>query len=281
MTTADALPPPNVIAISVSESPDMSVFGLSNEHLRGAMGEIALHLLADGVDLVYGGDWRRHGFTNLLFELLDRYRHRTNANSKARVTNYLAWPAHIVMAADALDGVVSGLHRHSRIVLIGRNGKQITVEERRKMSLHKPDDHEWSEGLTTMRKIVCAETDARVVLGGRIEDYKGKMPGIAEEVLLSFELGLPVFLIGGFGGCTRDIAETLGLVDPWAGSRSAWPGRQQFERYGPDNLRNGLSREENEFLAGSLHVSQAVTLILRGLHHLRKSKPYNPFNTRA
>ena len=281
MTTTDVLPPPNVIAISTSESPDMPVLGLSDEHLRGAMGEIALHLLADGVDLVYGGDWRQHGFTNLLFELLDRYRRRTNANLEARVTNYLAWPVHIVMTADALDGVVSGLHRHARIVLIGQDGKQITIEERRKMPLHEPNDHEWSEGLTTMRKIVCAETDARVVLGGRVNDYNGKMPGIAEEVLLSFELGLPVFLLGGFGGCTRDIAETLGLVDPWSGSRSAWPGRRQFECYGPDSLRNGLSREENEFLAGSPHVSQAVALILRGLHHLRKCKPYKRFNTSA
>jgi hypothetical protein len=59
-----------VIAISTSESPDMRALGLSEEHLRDAMAEIARHLLALGARLVYAGDLRAHGFSELLFELL-------------------------------------------------------------------------------------------------------------------------------------------------------------------------------------------------------------------
>jgi len=42
------------------------------------------------------------------------------------------------------------------------------------------------------------------------------MPGIAEETYLSLEAQQPVFVLGGFGGCARDIAET---AERWAGSR--------------------------------------------------------------
>jgi hypothetical protein len=63
-----------IVAISISESADMSALGLSQEHLLDAMAEIARHLLALGARLVYGGDLRAQGFTELLFELVARHR---------------------------------------------------------------------------------------------------------------------------------------------------------------------------------------------------------------
>ncbi len=48
----------HVIAISTSDSPDMPVLGLSQQHLYDAMTEIARHLLALGARIVYGGDLR-------------------------------------------------------------------------------------------------------------------------------------------------------------------------------------------------------------------------------
>jgi hypothetical protein len=61
------------VAISTSESPDMPALGLSDEHLRDAMAEIARHLLALGARLIYGGDLRSGGFSRLLFELVARH----------------------------------------------------------------------------------------------------------------------------------------------------------------------------------------------------------------
>lgn len=45
-----------VIAISISDSPDMPLLGLSEQHLSDAMTEISRHLLALGSRIVYGGD---------------------------------------------------------------------------------------------------------------------------------------------------------------------------------------------------------------------------------
>jgi hypothetical protein len=94
------------------------------------------------------------------------------------------------------------------------------------------------------------------------------MPGVAEEALLSLQSEQPVFLLGGFGGCARDIAETLGLVDTWAGSREWWPGRAEFESFGSDSLKNGLSKEENRLLAQTPYTDQWLPLLLRGLGRL-------------
>ena len=260
----------NKVAISISESPDMSVFGLSGAHLRDAMDRLALHLLASGARLAYGGHLRANGFTEWLFELVSRYRRETS-ETQIGVTNYLAWPNHINMSADELEKISNSLNDTGDLVCLTQNGRFLEPRKWHKRALHQPSEKEWATGLTAMRRVMREATQARVVLGGRVADYKGTMPGIAEEALLSLQKRQPLFLLGGFGGCTRDIAETLGLVERWSGSRSAWPGRQKFAAFSSD-LSNGLSEDENATLARTPHIDQATILVMRGLHRLGLQK---------
>ncbi len=259
---------PPTAAISISESPDMPALGLSDGHLQDARAAIALHLLASGTSLAYGDDLRAHGFTELLFELVERYRGHPRHDGEVGVTDYLAWPVHIRMTADDLAEFSDGHEKSARLVFLARNGARMKREKRLELAVHEPDDTEWAEGLTAMRSIMRKETQARIVLGGRVAGYKGRIPGIAEKTLLSLRARQPVFLLGGFGGCARDIAETLGLADCWAGSRSDWSGRSCFEGYSSEGLRNGLSDEENAVLARTPHIHQAVTLMSRGLRRI-------------
>ena len=253
------------VAISISESPDVAVLGLSNEHLQDAMAELALSLLSSGTSLAYGGDLRAHGFADLLFELLMRYQSHPHHNGKITVTNYLAWPVHIRMATNELEAFSFGHEGAAHLVFLARDGSRLEQQQRLELPSHEPDDDEWTEGLTRMRNVMQRETQARIVLGGRVEGYKGRMPGIAEETLLSLQVQQPVFLLGGFGGCTRDIAETVGLVERWAGSRGDWSGRPLFKQYSPADLHNRLSDEDNAILAHTPHLDQAVALVSRGL----------------
>lgn len=256
------------VAISISESPDMTVLGLSDEHLRDAMAALASHLLSSGTSLAYGGDLRLYGFTELLFELIVRYQDHPSHSGKITVTDYLAWPVHIRMTANKLAAFSAGHEKSAHLVFLAQDGSQLDWERRLQFPTHEPNDDEWTEGLTTMRAVMRKKTQARIVLGGRVEGYKGCMPGIAEETLLSLQSHQPVFLLGGFGGCARDIAETIGLVEPWAGSRSDWDGRPCFESYSPCDLHNGLSAEDNAILARTPHIHQAVTLVSRGLRRI-------------
>jgi SLOG cluster2 len=257
------------VAISTSESPDMAALGLSDEHLRDAMAEIARHLLALGARLVYGGDLRARGFSELLFELVARHRGDADqGDDRADVINYLAWPAHIRMTTAELERAAADLAGAAELVLLALDGTRCPLVERLGMAQREPTDEEWAAGLTAMRLVMRGATQARVVLGGRVEQYKGIMPGIAEEALLSLQARQPLFLLGGFGGCARDICETLGLIPPWAASRPAWQGRRELSAFTGSDLNNGLTAVENATLARTPHVDQAVTLILSGLLRL-------------
>ena len=258
------------VGVSVSESPDLGALGLSPGHLRDAMAEIALLVLASGRSLAYGGDLRRDGFTELLAELVARYRGHPRHGDDIGVTDYLAWPVHIRMTPDELSAFSTAHEAAVRLVFLSMDGARLAHEDRLRLRAHEPDEEEWSEGLTAMRTVMRGEIRARIVLGGRVRGYKGAAPGIAEESWLSLEAGQPIFLLGGFGGCTRDIAETVGLAERWAGSRDAWAGRERFRKYSPDNLRNGLSADENGVLARTPHIEEAVALVLRGLRRLAK-----------
>ena len=266
MTLYERSPP--TVAVSTSESPDMGVYGLSEGHLHDAMSAIALNLLAYGRSVAYGGDLRTNGFTELLFELTARYRGHPEHRGLVTVTDYLAWPVHIRMSTDELDGFCAGHEDSANLVLLARDGRRLEREQRRDLSSHEPDEEEWTDGLTTMRTVMRNETQARIVLGGRLEGYKGRMPGIAEETLLSLQSGQPIFLLGGFGGCARAIAETIGLVTPWSGSSSDWPDRACFEDYSPGDLHNGLSEDDNGVLARTPHIHQAVALVSGGLRRI-------------
>jgi hypothetical protein len=64
-----------------------------------------------------------------------------------------------------------------------------------------------------------AETDLRIVWGGKIAGAKGWMPGILEEVAFSLLHGKPVLVLGGFGGCAGLLADFLATKD------ARWPER--------------------------------------------------------
>ena len=256
------------VGVSVSESPDLWALGLSRGHLRDAMAEIALHVLASGRSLAYGRDLRQHGFTEPLSELVGRYRNHPRHSGAIVVTHYLVWPVHIRMTSDEI-ATFSAEHKFgARLVFLALDGARLAREQRLKLCAREPDEEEWTEGLTAMRTVMRGDIRARIVLGGTVEGYRGAMPGIAEEAWLSLQAGQPVFLVGGFGGCTRNIAETVGLAESWAGSRDGWAGQEHFRQYSPEDLHNGPSRDENAILARTPHIEEAVTLVSRGLRRV-------------
>ena len=259
------------VAIAISDSPDMEALGLAPEHLRDAMAEIARHLLAMGARLVYGGDLRTNGFTELLFELVARYRRDADVgDDRPAVVNYLAWPVVMSKPAAEMHSLVEELTGLAELHLLDRHGADLPLTTLDNPARPAVTDADWMIALTAMRNVMTRASDARIVLGGRTEGYKGRMPGIAEEALTALQAGQPLFLLGGFGGCARDIAAALNLMALPAGVAN-WAGYDEFGQYDGGDLRNGLSAEENAMLARTVHVDEAVALVLRGL--LRLSRP--------
>ena len=260
------------VAISISESPDLTRLGMSDRHLTRAMETTATYLLSFGYRLAYGGDLRRGGFTEQLFELVSRYDRSAQSGGRPGVTDYLPWHACAALSQAEYDDLSMRLGGSAEVKCLAHDGTVLTSFEFPETPLE--DGHEIATALTAMRQTMLRETSARIVLGGKVDGYLGSMPGIAEEALLTLQAGRPLYVVGGFGGCARQVAEMLNVVEPLHDQpRPCWGGNEALSTYRTDALNNGLTDEENRTLARTPHIRQAVGLILRGLgrtHHLRK-----------
>ena len=95
------------------------------------------------------------------------------------------------MTSCDLDNLNTELQGCAQLALMGEDGNRMSIFDRQELQSREPTYEEWVEGLTSMRRVMREETDARIALGGRVEGYLGNMPGIAEEALLSLQAEQP------------------------------------------------------------------------------------------
>ncbi len=265
------------IALSISDSPSLYKLGLSQEHLQDAMAEIARYLLASGARLVYGGDLRPGGFTRVLLELAETYyvpaRDRNVNGRELPIMNVLAWPVHCTMGSHELLEWRDSFGRFGELVCLSQMGSVLDLQHRAADSSYhstQVSERDWKRGLTLMRSFVTSICEARVVLGGQLDGFKGAMPGIAEEVIQSFDANIPVYLCGGYGGCARVIWRSLleGNSDDHGPSPDF---AHAFDVYGVSSLRNGLDAEDNFRLYKTTYSNEIASLILKGLVQVRSA----------
>lgn len=226
------------IAISISNSEDAHKYGVGQEMLDDISIEISKHILKACGKMIYGGVLRDGSFTELFANLSDQYGAFEKSASTVRYfKNFIAWPNYeTITAAD------ENKYDHNRVELV---------------RVEKADDKPTS--LTKMRVEMENNAHARIVVGGRMMGYSGIMPGIIEEFKIAIEADHPVYVVGGFGGAARYIANVLSGVTEVEDS-FAW-----MKGLNISNLRNGLSEEENKRLFVSTNAMEIVSLILKGL----------------
>lgn len=289
------------IGISISESGKMDQRGLSDDHLKDIMVEAARYLLASGYSLAYGGDIHySHGFNfaMLLKEMVLSY--RSDYKQNCVVSSYVCYPLYNLIDT-AMEAELIDLVRFIRIpppeslnIDIKQDWQHILKTET------VNDQYLFSKCLTEMRMKMNAETDARIVLGGKLTGYKGRYPGLVEEVLLALKSDRPVFLIGAFGGCAMSIIEALQGSSPVEFTLEfqmrnpsyrnlvnyyQQQGKQAdedqisyddlnrfFKEKGIAGLNNGLSPEENKVLFNSSDGGLIISLLLKGLRACYEKK---------
>lgn len=284
----------HTIGISISESGMMEERGLSVDHLKDVMVEGARYLLAAGYSIAYGGDINYSdgfNFVNLLKDMVLTYR-ADYKQKNARVTNYVAYPLSRLIKPSleaSLIEAIKFVHVPPAAHLpfdSAADGSALlkgeTVE----------DQFRFSECLTAMRMQMNAAIDARIVLGGKLTGYKGKYPGLLEEVLIAVKSAKPVYLIGAFGGCTAAIIEAIKGSKPETLTQSFQEKNVKYKnlvnyyqsqndpniqftdydtvvRYlneqGIKGLNNGLTEAENEVLFSGVDTTHIVSLMLKGL----------------
>lgn len=286
MSKRKILLPPNALAgirlgISVSESPDLLRLGLLETHFRLALGEIARCVLVSGGHLAYGGHLQPDGYTSFLAQELERYSRR---DRPLRIC--LAWSEHRRMTLGALEaekhrlglyGERLGLY--GEIVCLAVDGAVIDPAAGRDDATPPPEDEATRrQSLTGLRRYMAGNTSGRVLIGGKREGFQGDMPGLLEEARFSVEQGQPVYVAGGFGGITWDIAVALGIDSgKWFPALPNAPAPDErvvrgisrlveaAKATGGKSLKNGLTEEENQRLAACHRPSEIAALVSLGL----------------
>jgi len=252
-----------MIAFSISESTDLLRLGMSPRALDHAVIEIARYLLRAGAQIAYGGDLRKNGFTLQLIELVRRYR-RDDPDTPP-LHNYLTWSKHSVYPPGFLDEKAREYAGAARIIPLDPYGEPMTSGE-----APRADS---ITSMTGMRTRVSNDCDARIVIGGKVNDFSGRCPGLMEEAALTLERDKPVVLIGGFGGSTRDMCSAIGFGKEWIrDDADVKPDFKECYEYGKSLVVEAASKHrealpsQNEILADSRNLPEIIRQTLAGLH---------------
>lgn len=276
------------VAISISESPDSSTLGIGKAMFEDLSVELARHLLISGAHLVYGGDLRPGGFTELFKDLAYQYGiYEKDKSFKNYFTNYLAWPIYIGMTpASQAEYKFCRVNCHKAEIpdTIPVGLRDLMVSPTTVENLYY-----WAESLKSMRHEMESHIDARIILGGRVTGFKGYMPGLYEEALNAAKANHPLYLLGGFGGASARLIQLIKgetssdklfeeccshhLYQEFVSYLDKEKGEMNFKvldvfSNNMSVLKNGLSKEENEQLFVTTNVTEIIALVLKGLHTL-------------
>ena len=272
------------IGISISDSSDISQFGIGVEMFQDLTIELARHILKANGRLIYGGDLRKNGFTELLRDLARQYGQKEKAEAEVHyVKNYLAWPIFNDLSKEKRADYLA-----SRIELVEAKPGSAVKPDERNVYIPKEVSFEaqlkWATSLTQMRIDSIEQSAARIISGGKVQGFTGFMPGIAEEFMFAYNAKKPIFLIGGFGGCAHVIADILEgkansqllkdiclqdinykkFID-WTDTIGFRVDYSFFDNIRIDELNNGLNPDDNIRLLHSVDIIEIVSLVLKGL----------------
>jgi len=287
------------IGISISETSDVNCQGvessLPDDILIKLSQEIARQFITRSAALLYAGDLRPGGYTEFILNeaLILKSKER---DLDCTIENHLAWPLQLMQPEEVkvwlaqYFGLVK-FKKHSPPPCLGIDSNvpiyPTTIENK----------FIWSRCLTEMRKITIDKSDVRVCAGGKRSGYKGAMPGVLEEVLLSIRKRLPIYLFGGFGGIVQDICELIQnnvvrdtLTEEWQAQHN--DGYEELQLYSERNGKKAcykniieeisnvslkqlaadafLTEKEYAKLMTTTFIDEANYICLKGLENMKK-----------
>ncbi len=310
-----------VVGLSVSDSADLAGLGFGREHMREVLLRIAQSALRARANLAYGGNFKHDSFTRDLILLINEEQHEDISDQEhwsGILYNHSPWPYY----EDITDEDEAEYIDACRFIKITREMAGIIPGE-----LEKDDADRVPAGLEVVHKAIVLSAmrrfmalgltletaapgiketippvSARVLIGGKTQEFTGMLPGLYEEALYCLEKRAPLFLVGGFGGAAANLA---GYIDKSLDVRSAeldlehlrnsTPALGQIEAAleackAPEDigtpglclerlmkqlnkaktnlsrtLNNGLAADENKLLFKSTDAAESAALVLRGL----------------
>lgn len=282
------------ISISDVQGDNFSSNHIHPDHLVRLTQDIARHLLARSATLIYGGDLRPGGFTEFVLDEAAILKERIGGELP-KVENHLAWPLYV-----SEPEIVAWRAKYSEVMKTVEHEIPGDVASELAQDIFLPpatpeNSYVWSRCLTVMREKSIASSTVRICSGGKLSGYKGKMPGVLEEIVFAFNSQKPTFLLGAFGGVvgstcnlllTKAVPETL--TEDWQVSHNSGYGELQaiaksrgqecdysavielLQKQNTSDLamRCGLSEDEYKRIMLSPFIDECLYLILKGLKNI-------------
>jgi hypothetical protein len=254
-----------IVGISVSESADLGRLGLSATHCELAVAELARAIYLAGGTVVYGGRLVPAGFTDILLAELHEYRGDRNA-----LVLCVPETEHQRLSDYELLRREHELHASAELVCLDAHGDPIDIRNRPAHS----NATDPSEALSAMRQHITNRCDSRVIVGGKLQGYRGSMPGVLEEASLSLGASQPLYVAGGFGGAAAAVALALGRTGATAALDNYPEGGAEHENLLAElataeqtaaATSDGLNDEQRAQLAWSHRPGDIASLVVFGL----------------
>lgn len=275
------------VGISISESHELSAIGIGEEMFKDLQIELTRHILKANGKLMYGGDLRKGGFTEIFKEMAKQYGQKEKAEAEVfYIENYLSWPLYNNLSIEQKADYLA-----SRVQLVNATpGSAVAADEINLFMI--PDTNEnklkWATSLVSMRNEIIKNSAARVIVGGRLHGFAGFMAGVVEEFKIAISQHQPIFIVGGFGGASHLICNIIEgksgydtLKDKafvnyeyrnffnWCEENENHIDYESFDGLKIEDLHNNLSYEENITLFHSVDIIEIVSLILKGLNQIK------------
>jgi hypothetical protein len=294
------------ISVSLGDPVEERALGLSSVlHLQDATRIIARQALASGATLVYGGALDMKAgqpgqLTEALFEMVGAY-NRSGLMSAPPLVNFAAWPWTEEVDKDWLAARLEMLEVDRRPRPADLQDPDPVPGPGKFLRLAKTayGGYVLARSLSAMREALVAQTNARVILGGKPHTFMGIIPGIIEEALLTIRKQRPLYVMGGFGGAAGLVAKAIlgeqpealtlqfqetkspayaEVVKIYNSERASHPELklpeidytsmvQELASYGLAGVSraNRLSEEENREMFATGSIDSALFLLMKGL----------------
>lgn len=234
------------IGVSISEISEEGDMLSTNMHLCKMYIELCRYLLARNFKLIYGGNINFKDKTNFI-EILQHL-----------IKSYFIDPK----SSNIVDIYYSDIYPVDDDIKASMLPDFKYTEVKTNKIEGEPNEQFYSRSLTNLREKINENCDARIVIGGKTKKYSGKLPGVIEEAFIAHKNGVPLYVVGSYGGAAELLVKCLEGQKP---KGLDYEVIEYFNKIGFQGLNNGLSQEENKKLCYCDNIAQTIALILSGL----------------
>jgi hypothetical protein len=275
------------VGISISVGEDSVQHGSSEEEVNHSVVRLSDALLSRGARLVFGHDWRPSGVMSAVARLAVAYEPGLAVNDhqrvrrSCRITNLVPWGSRPELPPDLRDELeLRGMLHVEEVSLPATIAQHAGVYGRRTLR---------AAGLCVLRKRLADLCEARICLGGKLENFEGFWPGILEEALFSTSnvRDGKVLLCGMLGGAAAKVLQAARSGE-WAELQEVNPDpelRKGYEKLKdvdptifPDisrvpellsrkrlQQRSGLTEEDFDRFADATDIEVVAALAIKAL----------------